>query len=180
MHIRGAGMTLVELLFVLAVMTVLASLAVPAVQNLVDRSRHETIVQSVLVDLALVRSEALRQGKLVVMCASRGDGSCDASSEWKLGRMLFVDLNGNGWREGLEPVIAIREGMPNGWSIAGNGPIKRYVAYHPSGRTVQSSGAMQMGTLTICGRKPDEMSHQIIINGAGRPRLKRAGATVCS
>ena len=175
-----AGMTLLELLVVMGLLAVLMSLAAPAVANMVNRYRHESIVRSVWMDLALARSEAIRQGSLVAMCASRGDGTCASEAHWSVGRMLFVDKNANGHREDHEQVIARREAVPAGWRLAGNSPVKRYVAYHPSGRTVQAGGALQMGTLTICGRNPDQMAHQIVINAAGRPRLKRSDGSVCS
>lgn len=175
---RTRGVSLAEVLVVLAVMAVLATLALPWMAGWVDGSRREAILHAFMTDLALTRSEAIRRGQMIAMCPSVDGTACDAQAEWVQGRLLFEDANGNGIRDATERVIRFSEASAAGWALVGNTPVRRYVAYHPSGRTRQVGGALQMGTFSLC-KAAAGGGRQIVISASGRPRIQKANASVC-
>jgi type IV fimbrial biogenesis protein FimT len=83
------GFTLVELLVVIAVAAVLAVIAVPSFQNSVTSNRADTASNQFVALLSMARSEALKQGATVQVCAGTGTYPCSptvaGSTPWSGG-----------------------------------------------------------------------------------------------
>lgn len=88
---RQAGLTLVELLVALAILAVLAALAVPGFGAAITRNKLAAAANSFAALEALARSEAIKRGGRVALCA--GAGACGA--DWSAGWTVFVDQNLN-------------------------------------------------------------------------------------
>lgn len=168
MH-RFRGFTLLDLLVTLAVASLLLVLAVPAFSSLVRHGRLVAITNDLFSALYLARSEAVRRGTPVALCKSADQESCTAEGGYDQGWIVFEDSDGNAQREPDEPIIQVRHLISRA-SITGNLPVARYVSYSPLGATRASSGALQMGTLTVCS-VPD--ARKIVISRTGRPRVER-------
>lgn len=63
------GFTLIELMVTLAVLAILLSLAVPGFQSFVQNSRATTLANQLTSSIHLARSEAVRRGMVVSVCA---------------------------------------------------------------------------------------------------------------
>ncbi|WP_439113191.1 GspH/FimT family pseudopilin [Hydrogenophaga sp.] len=165
------GFTLVELMTVVAILAVILSLAFPSMARLLEGTRLRTLSNDWLDHLRLTRSEAIRRGQRVVMCAAASDSACSAGSGWHQGWLVFEDTNNNAWLDGGEAVVRYRQSAPTGWSMTGNTPVARYVSYDPLGATRMINGAFQAGTVTICrvGATGAE-ARRIAVNSVGRPR----------
>ncbi len=71
---RTGGLTLLELVMVLAVLAVLSSLALPSMGERLERQRALGAAQSLAADVAEARFEAARRGQVLFVRAS-GDGA---------------------------------------------------------------------------------------------------------
>jgi hypothetical protein len=58
--------------------------------------------------------------------------------------------------------------------VDGNGPVDDYVSFTPLGEPRRLSGALQMGTFTVCRAGHDEV--QVILAATGRVRTVRTTA----
>lgn len=85
---RSAGVTLIELLIVLSVLAVLVAMAAPNFREISTNSRSTSQVNTLLADLAMARSEAVKRARTVSVRAS-GAG-------WSEGWLVFVDMNATG------------------------------------------------------------------------------------
>ena len=165
----SAGFSLVELLITIAILAILTSVAAPSFSSLVSENRVANASNELLGGLLLTRSEALKRRSRVTMCASGDASDCTPEAGWQAGWIVFEDADQNGKRDVGE--VLIRSAAPRQTiSITGNAPVSKYVSYVATGRPQLLSGALQMGTISICEAP---FGRQLIINHAGRPRLRR-------
>jgi prepilin-type N-terminal cleavage/methylation domain-containing protein len=63
---RSPGFTLLELMITLSVLAILASLGVPAMQEMLERNRLKGAAQALAEDLQWVRGEAIRRNRICI------------------------------------------------------------------------------------------------------------------
>ena len=104
------GMTLLELMITLTLMGILLSIGVPAMLKFGANIRLVTQANDLVADIVYSRNEAATRGRRVSMCVSQNVKSSDTgtnrstcaangTSAWATGRIIFVDMNGNGIRD---------------------------------------------------------------------------------
>ena len=177
---KQSGMTLLELMAVLAIAAILLTMALPGFAFLAHSSRLSSATNEMVSLLHLARSEAIKRNVRAVMCPSATGGSCAESGGWHQGWILFHDANNNAALDAGEVVILTRSGLPEGLRLTGNQPVSRYISYTPEGAAELTSGAFQAGTLTVCEQSPGPASaRQIIISRTGRPRTVKTTVDAC-
>lgn len=180
-HRPCAGTSLVEILAVLAVLSILLAGAVTGLQEVGRGMRLSAAAYRLLAELNLARSEAIKRNARVVLCKSADGESCAAGGGWEQGWIVFHDANNNALRETGETLIRRGEGVPGALRIAGNETVARYVSFSPFGGTRLTSGAFQAGTITLCRQSVDAAEgRQLIINAVGRPRIRKVALASCA
>ncbi len=99
------GVTLIELLIVMAIIGVLLSLGVPSYRSFSNNSRISGAINALLGDLQFTRAEANKRGTFVSACASVSFSTCSASTRWDTGWIVFVDNNNNGTVDADEAIL---------------------------------------------------------------------------
>ncbi|XQM38564.1 hypothetical protein DFLDMN_005448 [Cupriavidus sp. H19C3] len=113
-----SGMTLVELLTVVAITATMAAFAMPRLTPLVLANRLDALVAEAGDDIEFALSEAMRRGQPVTLCPVRGArGDCARAGNWQAGWIVFVDLNGNGVRDDGDTVVRRRSGFGTGVAV---------------------------------------------------------------
>lgn len=106
---NASGLTLIEVMVVIAVLSVLAAVAVPSFQPLLLRWRVQQVTNNLQSSLQFARSEAIKRGGGVVMQKiTTNTHSCTAPSpnrEWDCGWFICADTNNNGSCTANEPVL---------------------------------------------------------------------------
>ena len=175
-----AGSTLVELLVVLALGTILLSIAVPPMTAMLNAQRSNAAGSSFLASLNLARAEAIKRNARVVMCKSAGGASCELTGGWDQGRITFHDVNNNAALDADEQLIERFGAMPEGLSLTGNTQVANYVSYSASGSAKMISGAFQAGTFTFCLIPVSSADvQQIVLSSTGRARSRKGVAADC-
>ena len=90
------GVTLLEMLTVIALISLLMAMGVPSYRYVTNRNRISAEVNGLLGDLQYARLEAIKEGQTVSVCVSSNSTTCLASSAWQNGWIVFSDVNGNG------------------------------------------------------------------------------------
>lgn len=94
------GFTLLELMVTVAIVAILTSLAVPALQRFVTARGVIAQADELAASLRLARSSALRLNAQVAICASSTPNAaapaCATTAAWKSGWLVFVDRAANG------------------------------------------------------------------------------------
>jgi type IV fimbrial biogenesis protein FimT len=116
------GLSLLELLVVLGLVGVLASLAVPSMGALLLKRAVQHSAQALVDDLRLARSEAVKRAHTVVMCSSLDGQACSASAAWLEGWIVFADRDGD-WRlDAGEDLIRVQQRLTGLSAVASNKP----------------------------------------------------------
>jgi len=162
------GVTMVELLVVLAIASILLSVAAPAYQQLVRRQQLRAAVTDLVAALDLTRSQAIARGR-IVMLAPLDPGGVD----WKAGWIVFVDADGNRRPGAGEAVLFQRGPLPDGVRVGIAMTSKAppaYVAYNGMGRSCSAANSLaaRWGTLSLA---LGDDARNIKINMLGRLRV---------
>lgn len=169
MHISHAqrGVSLLELLATLAIITTLATLALP-VFTVLEREESSRVLRQFLTLVESGRGAAIRGGHTITLCPVGEYNDCAA--DWRMGAMLFVDADANRHRSHDEALIAVThwhelKGTLS-WRAFGN---RRYLLIDRYGGLTG-----QNGNLTWCPpEQNNEAAHQLVLNGSGRFRFAR-------
>ena len=179
---RASGFTLLELLVTLAIVGVLAAFAAPNMSTIVRNHRITTLTNDFIAELGFVRSEAIKRGLNVELCATNSKDTpltCDNQANWHEGWTAYVDSNAN---NAIDPGEAFRGGefiddgrkvfATNGAGIA----VKRIV--------FSAQGASNLGdvNLVVCddrGRQIGRSIEVVRVSGVARVRSDRPAAGAC-
>lgn len=171
------GFTLVELIITLAIAAIITTMAVPSFQAMIRKNRMATQTNEFISALHLARSEAVKQGQRITICKSTNSTAsspaCDTSNSigWDRGWIVFVDGDEDAALDTTEVILHIHGSLGGGNHLTGNTNVADYISYAPNGMTELITGALQMGTITLC--HPPK-ARQIIISSTGRARTEKA------
>jgi type IV fimbrial biogenesis protein FimT len=89
-----AAFTLMELMVALTVMAILCAYAVPSFRQYSRDSRASAAHNDLVTAFNLARSETLRRGVPIGVCASTNGADCSGSDDWSNGWVVFTDSTG--------------------------------------------------------------------------------------
>lgn len=161
------GLTLPELLIGVALIGVLAGLAVPAFQGVIETVRAKTVADRIQTELNFARNEAVFRRRHVVVCRTPDLLECTHIGSWSMGTMTFEDRNGDNIRGAEEPIIRVMDSADYGGMHLVNVGRRSHVSFRPDGR----SGGTNV-TLKLCSRSL-EARRLLIVNVGGRVRATR-------
>ncbi len=127
------GFTLIELMIVVVILVIGASLALPAFQSMIANNQVTTSSNELLTAINLARTEALKRGRPVAVCAS--DDGDDCSGDWSEGWIVVNDANRAG-DDSIDEgeIIRIWPSLRGRYGFEGEGDLPEFVRYLPNGR----------------------------------------------
>ncbi len=157
------GLTLLELLFALAVGAVLLAAGVPALERLSLDARRTADVNAFVTAVQLARSEAAKRGRVIVVCGSADSSTC--TPDYSAGWLVFVDEDGRPGRAADEPLLFAYRATIEG-TISSN---RALYEFRPFRRRSTN------GTVTFCDRRGAAAARAVIVSYTGRPRVSATG-----
>ena len=167
---RLRGYSLIEALVVIAVLSILASIAIPSAVEWITNMRMTSQANDLVADILLARSEAGARGVSVTICPSTDATTCLGSNDWSNGRIVRVVNVG-----GTAQVLRVGSALSGASSLlswdAASVPANSF-GFGPYGNLVPLGGG---ATFRLC---PDANSsvkqgRTISINTSGRPSVAR-------
>ena len=174
------GYSLIELLTVVGLIGVLATVAAPAMSSMMGSMQLTSTTNGFFSHILLARSEAIKRNSRVALCKSMDGISCAATGGWEQGWIVFHDANNNGTREVAEAIMQRELALPASLRLTGNLNVAHYVSFASTGAAKLVGGGFQAGTLTLCQYSAEgSRARQIVLNAAGRPRVQKGSAVSC-
>lgn len=161
---RQQGMTLIQLLAVMVLITVLVQLATPTFADMTARQHRQLAAEHLAMGLRTARSEAILRHQPVVIHALEED--------WSKGWRITADVSGQGHDDSDNPLLIERQQIAR-VTVVGNQPVRHFVRFSELGAPLHASGAFQAGTLHVC-QGNDLISHyQVVLSKSGRVSLRQ-------
>ncbi len=157
-----AGMTLIEQIIVLGIISALTSMAVPPIHRLLNRNQLQVAQLDFIAALMHARETAVISGRRTLLCPS-GDGRrCSGALRWEGGWLLAHDRDGDHQPDGTPLYVghAYKAGLTVISSVR-----RRYVRFSPDGR----AGGSNL-TLLFCNKDPAGQALSVVVSNAGRVR----------
>ena len=182
------GLTLIELMVVLAIAAVLAVMAAPSFTGMIRSSTVSSSVNTFMSDMRFARSEAIRRGGGVVMCRSDdpeaappvcGTGHGPGNNGWVSGWIIFHDLNNDGVADAGELDPPLRIQAPDaavGKILETGGSSSTSFRFTATGRMLSTASAT---TLRFGGDFPTGVQRTVCVNVGGRARIAGDGTATC-
>lgn len=167
------GFTLVELLIVLSIISVLATVVAPGMQRFMHGVYIRQYVSELMTDIVFTRSEAIKRNRRVRMCPSPVaiSGKAGCVGVFADGWAVFVDNDGDRRLDADEQILRVSAGLDPRYSLtnrAGTKNAKEIITYWPDGSSRRNR------TLMICAKSdPAVKSWSVVMNLFGRPRMAR-------
>jgi type IV fimbrial biogenesis protein FimT len=154
---KSLGYTLIELMSMLAVVSILVSIGLPMMNVFFDSNRMISNSNDLVAGLNIARSEAIKQQIRVTLCQSADTASCTGSGQWEDGWIVFQDPNGNATVDGGERILRLNAGVDGGQvTIRSNDVgnlIANSVSFTSRGLPKALNGGSQSGTFRICDKR---------------------------
>ncbi|WP_300053100.1 GspH/FimT family protein [Malikia sp.] len=183
MRTSAQGLTLVELVVTVAVVTVLLAVTVPGFRTFIDSQSVKAASQSLLEDFRLARSEAIKRSAPVVLCASSTGTACGGSGLWKDGWMVYQPSNtiNREYTTGDE-IIRVQGPLRNIESIKSpSGSTKPRFVFEATGWAKAATQTFEVAPAGAeAGAKMALMAKRLIcVSNNGRASLQAREATAC-
>lgn len=158
------GFTLIELMVTVAVMGILATIAAPALNDVVLASKLTSYANNLAASTQLARSEAIKRNAPVSLCVSSDGANCSTGG-WELGWIV---------RAADGTLIQRQQALPAGIKLTEASGIAN-LAFQPSG--VGATNA----SLKVCRATPTVGGRQsvVTISLTGRASVASASSTSC-
>jgi type IV fimbrial biogenesis protein FimT len=160
------GLSLIELLVTVSVVSILLSVGLPSLGRMIDKNRAETATYDLLTAIQTTRSLAVTKHQRAVL---------KAKGEWHQGWELFIDTNDNGVRDSDETLVS--EQSQQDVTIKSTSQKMKTISFINTGESRQASGSVGgsflAGTLTVCSLNK-QTGFKLVLARGGRTRLATA------
>lgn len=174
MNRNNHGFTLIELIVTLAVVSIVLLTGMPALNDMTNNNRLVSQINSIAGSLALARSEAIKTGSVVTICASTNTTSCSSANAWHSGWIVFTDVDKDAVIDaGVDTKIQIQGAFNGGAELRitlNDTPSEGIYQFLPDGssRDRNNSGST-IATFILCPKDKDvNKAKALNINFIGR------------
>ena len=171
-----AGFTLVELAIVLAVVAILCRVAAPGLSRTAARRAIAAQASEFMSALRFARSEALKRGMPVTLCAAAPGGAAPAcqgsrAADWRAGWIVFADGRRRGVLEAGAPVLRLQQPLQRSGGVAGT---RGSISFTAAGFSTDASSHYLFRPPGADARDAPP-AVMVCVSKQGRPRLGGSG-----
>ena len=171
---RQLGISVVELVISLAVVSILATTGVPAFSNFIQTNRISESAFDILGTINLARTEAVKRRTRVVLCRSANPTAATptcggAANDWTTGWLVFASGDGNNtYTAGTDTLLGSGKVHASNVTIITNSTSNNNLEYNSDGTTNEAGGTARFA---ICDKRGGRYGRQIEVPPHGRPKF---------
>ena len=162
------GFTLVELMVVLAVAAIIATVAIPSYKTLIQNNRNTTQINTFLGALNFARSEAIKRAVPIVICKSSNKTNCQTSGvDWEDGWIVFANSDNDSPPivDSGEQIIRLYSQIDGENTLRGSTNVADFTSFTSRGVANTS------GTFILCDDRGANYAKAATIAVTGRVRV---------
>ena len=164
------GLSLIELMIALGIMSLLLMLSLPLTQRFISRHRQEARVHDLIHAVQFARTEAIEQGVHVIFCGSDDGKHCNG--RWSSGQLACRDPDDTRQCLSSSQLLYAWPALPRHEHLSWHGfSSDQYLMFEPNGLNQASNGYFLYSPST-----PNGQAKKIILNRLGRLRTESVGA----
>lgn len=155
------GFTLIELMVTLAVLGIIAAIALPAFNGLMNASRLTAQSNELIAAIQMARSEAVRRNARVVFCGSSDGATCEATTAVWTHWLVVLDSDASILQAGqIRPPAQVNSATPQ-------------VTFQSDGLARTAAGLLFAGNVEVClpVTKPAQNLRRITIASGSRTSI---------
>ncbi|PPC93790.1 MAG: prepilin-type cleavage/methylation domain-containing protein [Methylotenera sp.] len=157
------GFSLIEMMVVVTIMAILASVAFPAFDDALLSTKLRSYANNFIASTHLARSEAIKRNAVVTLCVSTNGTSCGAGG-WEQGWLILSGAS----------VLQYQQATASGYKITEANGIDS-LSFQPTGIGVTQA------TLTFCRATSStgEQKRVVTLSSSGRASVSKTSAGAC-
>jgi len=160
----AGGFTLMELMIVIVLVALMATIGVPAYRTQVLNSQMAAASNDLLATINSARNEAVSRQNFVSVCPRNAAGTACAAAGWEAGWILFEDDDADGVVDNTDTVLFTQAPLGVEMTARGTSQVTNSITFRPNG----TSDLTATQTLMICdSRGYGENARGIIITVVG-------------
>jgi type IV fimbrial biogenesis protein FimT len=177
---RAAGITIVELVVSLAVVSILVTSGVPAFSSFIQTNKISETAFDTLGTINLARAEAVKRRTRVVLCRSAAPTAATpacggTSNTWTTGWLVFASGDANNTYEAVTDTLLGRGVVDSSnVTVMTNSTSNNNLEYNSDGTTNEGGGTARFA---ICDKRGGAYGRQIDVPPHGRPKFTRGDST---
>lgn len=188
------GFTAIELMVTVAILAVLAGLAAPSFNPIIERWRVRQVSEELQSTLYFARSEAVKRGGGIAILRNTSTDGCTISDTdtdaWNCGWLVFVDKNSDGVKDSGEEVlqqtppphhIKVKLTSINSSTGQDSGSLTKPVQVDRWGQLTSNSVSFFAFRLTPLDSSNAEASaSSLCVSGSGRIKRMNSSTVACT
>ncbi|KGG84278.1 GspH/FimT family pseudopilin [Comamonas thiooxydans] len=193
-HHFSRGFTAIELMVTVAILAVLAGLAAPSFNPIIERWRVRQVSEELQSTLYFARSEAVKRGGGIAILRNTSTDGCTISDTdtdaWNCGWLVFVDKNSDGVKDNGEEVlqqtppprrIKVKLTSINSSTGQDSGSLTKPVQVDRWGQLTSNSVSFFAFRLTPLDSSNAEASaSSLCVSGSGRIKRMNSSTVACT
>ena len=166
---KNSGFTLLELIVVVALVSIVMMIAIPSMNTFTQNDRLTTNINALIGNFAYARSEAVKRSQQVSICVSNDSASCTGGN-WQDGWIVYIDADGDNSFTAGEEILRAQQALNGANTLAT--AIGNQVTYDYRGFVNPGS----VGSFLLCDGRTGPHGKTIRISNTGRVRLQDGSA----